>query len=112
MSLDYDIRKIPDEIKILNDHLSPITECIIFATIPTDIGEITEGNYKEFYMRWRLFNVAVQDLDKPLGVLPVDLNDIRQHIGLKTNVWTLTRRQWLTQRLSKFMSDPIHKGGI
>lgn len=111
MSLDYDIRSIPDNVKYKGNHMSPITTCIIFATIPVDIGEISIDNYKEFYMRYCLFNTANNCLYSGFSAVPAfSLADVKNHIGLKTNVYGLTRRVWVIKRLGQqYITEALNR---
>jgi len=110
MSLDWSLSKIEDyedlcwkatgemseEGKPLY-RLNPITESIIFACMPIDLGDITEDNYHEFYQRYAIW-CAVK------GLTPYfTLNDVRDHIGLKCNVANMTLHSWMTKRLKWFM---------
>lgn len=77
--------------------LNPITNMLVWATIEIGIGEITEKNYHEFWMRMamcdginglRVIDVETDDD----GVVTksrrsITLEEVKQHIGLKTNVF-------------------------
>ncbi len=82
MSLDYKLTKIKDFHNVCLDNaknVKPITTAIIFGTMSTGIGEITEKNYVEFYHRYAMVNAGHN--------LPFTLQDVRNHIGLSTNVF-------------------------
>lgn len=109
MSLNYDLTKIEDHVNVCYDlvdegndtfDMKAVTQAIIFATIPIDMGEITEENYLEFWLRYKLW--AASYIGQPFG-LGFTVEDIHDHIGLKVNVSTMTRHAWLTKRLSEFM---------
>ena len=73
-----------------------LTTLIAFTTMAVDIGEITEANAEEFYCRACLIN----DLYASASALPpeeITIADIKAHIGLRTNVITLTRAKWLAK---------------
>lgn len=64
--------------------LNPVTEYLIFSTMSVGMGEITEANWEEFYARevlqWHVY-----------GGLKVTPEQVRQHIGLKTNASPITK---------------------
>ena len=62
------------------------------------IGEITQINYKDVYLRHLFMN----KLSTISNVMPVTLDDVRKNIGLKTNVANETKSKWLN-RISKSM---------
>lgn len=75
---------------------APLTTLIAFTTMTIDIGEITAENAEEFYCRACLMN----DLFASASIVPpteITLADIKAHIGLRTNVLTLTRAKWLAK---------------
>jgi len=113
MSLDYDLTEIEDSASVCYDlvdeandtfQMKSVTQNIIFATIPVDIGHITEDNYLDFWLRYKLWAASYVSEKFHLGFT---LEDIHNHIGLKTNVSTMTKHTWLTKRLSEFMD--LHK---
>lgn len=66
----------------------PMTERIYFVTLVTDLGEITESNYGEFYARVKVYELITGD-DY------ITLEDIKRRIGLTTNVSNRTSAQFL-----------------
>jgi hypothetical protein len=99
MSLDYSFKNIDgyEELCYEGDDLSPVTKALVFATMSTHIGEITEKSYEEFYARLHTFEklhgpfVSYSD-----GPKHITLDQVKAHIGLKTNVFPeKTRNQWL-----------------
>lgn len=71
----------------------PTTERIYFLTLVTDLGEITNTNYGEFYARIKVYEAIVgEDL--------ITLADIKRRIGLETNVSNRTSAQFL-KRMSE-----------
>ena len=75
---------------------NPLTTTIAFFTMSADIGEITAENAEEFYCRCALLNdlYASASIERPVEIT---IDDIRAHIGLRTNVLTLTRAKWMTK---------------
>lgn len=87
MSLNWDLRAI--ESRDLSEEGLRVTESLIWGTMATGIGEITEENWAEFHAR--LAFAAKLD-----GIEAVSPQKVRAHIGLKTNVFpNKTRAQWL-----------------
>ena len=93
MSLTYDLTKISQEIQE-SEKMSDTTYRMIWATLMVDIGIITTDNAEEFLARTML-------MDSLYGTKPFTLDEVRAHIGLKTNVPTLTRAKFL-KKVSKF----------
>jgi hypothetical protein len=71
----------------------PMTERIYFVTLVTDLGEITESNFGEFYARVKVYEAITGDNY-------ITLADIKRRIGLETNVSNRTSAQFL-KRMSE-----------
>ncbi len=89
MSLNFDISKIAENVKHNRDgSISLVTRTMIFATMNTGIGEITEDNAAEFYARastWEsVFGAARGSQSGDIFITP---QEVRDHIGLTTNVF-------------------------
>lgn len=67
------------------------TEWLIFATMSTGIGAITEATAPEFFARLE----TLQSMDNTVPDGRINAADVKQHIGLTTNVSPMTRAQWL-----------------
>jgi hypothetical protein len=99
MALNIDISRIANHetVCFVGDgearEWSATTRSIGFLTMSTDIGEITEANAEEFYIRASLLCDLYGGNSRDGGV--PSLADIRAHIGLRSNVLTLTRAKWL-----------------
>ena len=99
MSLDWDVSKVADDVRLTQDPetgdavMNPVTNAIIWATIAVGIGEITEKNAREFYTRlhaWELSlgaYLTMADDDGKRRDYLITPEDIRAHIGLRTNVF-------------------------
>jgi len=74
------------------------TQTIIFGTMVVDLGEITEKNYIEWWQRYNMW-CAIK------GIKVIDLELVKAHIGLRTNVVTLATHTWMTKRVRQFMQD-------
>ena len=95
MSLDYKLTDIEDyEEKCWGcetrgeDYMNMKTEVLIFATMVIDLGEITEKNCIEFYTRMMMYSMINGCYDS------ITLEDVKAHIGLKTNVPDKTKAKW------------------
>lgn len=106
MSLDFRLTAIKGWETLCRDedrNIRPKTEAIIFATMSTGIGLITEKNYIEFYLR-----VAAADAMSqwPGRVDPITLEDVKAHIGLQTNVFGQeARTKWLKRHMDGAISE-------
>ena len=87
------------------DILNGLTEVVIFATIFVGMSSITEKNYKGFHKRLKEFEVAsgmkgllVENKNGTEGKerkerMPT-LEEIKLHVGLKTNAGEQTSKKW------------------
>jgi hypothetical protein len=100
MSLNWDLSGIKNQKELcwveagLNPHgqpqvkMHPTTETLIFLMLAIEIGEITEKNWEEWFVRARVW-------EKAMGALrhdgkedfPTTPEEVKAHIGLKTNVF-------------------------
>jgi hypothetical protein len=113
MSLDWNLSKIANHNTLCwredgkNDAgetrytLAPRTHTLIFAMMAIDIGTITEKNAVQVYTRiaaWEsLFGVMCRmwdDTTQRAELVPCTLDDVRAHIGLRTNVTTKSDALW------------------
>ena len=99
MSLNYRFDKCK-ALMVMTDEqrevIWPTTQSIIFQTISNGMGEITEENAEEFFIR--------QDIWCRLNAFtPIPPEAIVQHIGLTTNVSPMTRAAWTR----KTMADAV-----
>jgi hypothetical protein len=99
MALHWDVSKIDDHEKLCyteNDdgtfNVRPVTDNLIFGTMAVDIGGITDENAQEFYIRMCEYSAA-SGFD-----VPVSLEDVRRHIGLRTNVGSTKPGRWAQWR--------------
>lgn len=106
MSLNWKIDKIKDYktkcwIKYSpggKEQLNPVTEVLIWACMAVDLTGITEQNCIEFYTRLSVYedtfgaflHSVEGEGDKPVKQ-PITLQDVRDHIGLSTNVSNKSR---------------------
>ena len=113
MSLSIDVAKVYDwknycYIKVQDettgeeyDEYNPVTKYLAWGSMAIGIGEITQLNYKEVYLRHDFMN-RLSGYPRGTNQLPVTLEDVRKNIGLKTNVTHEPKGKWLN-RISKSM---------
>ena len=77
---------------------NPATKYLAWGSMAIGIGEITQINYKDVYLRHLFMN----KLSTISNVMPVTLDDVKKNIGLKTNVTHESKAKWLS-RISKSM---------
>lgn len=119
MALTWDLTKIRDrEVKYPADQegrQNVVTYSLIWATLLTGIGEITETTAAEFYARihaWEAMHGAFihgKDEDTQEWVtMPITAEQVRDHIGLRTNVFPMeTRAKWVKRMLSQRMDEYV-----
>lgn len=83
--------------------LAPLTEALIFATVGVGIGEITDQDWPEFYGRLKItekfYGHLLYEDSKPYKITP---EDVRSHIGLKTNVFPKEPRTTFYSKVLKW----------
>lgn len=113
MSLDWNLSRIADHETLCwrndgtNDageplyRLAPRTDMLIWAMMAIDIGAITETNAVQVYTRieaWeKLFGAMCRmwdDTTQRAELVPCTIDDVRAHIGLRTNVSTKSDAAW------------------
>ena len=98
MSLDWSISDCDnwEEIALNQDVEGPITDAIIWGSMITKLGEITEDNWAEWYARYVIWN-RVLCFDNDL-----EAKDFHRRIGLSTNVFPAeSRSKWLNGVIKK-----------
>lgn len=123
MALNFDVSGIrnyqvvtthPEDVGKENQRWHPVTEALIFASMEVDLCMIAEGNVEEWAWRlglmqcikgpWLLLN------DKPLKL---KLGDIQTHIGLRTNVSTISNRwTWARRKLGNVSIRDLNMEGL
>lgn len=103
MSLNWNIEGCADPDALLTEDQRPITDAMIWATLFTGIGKITEKNVAEFYARLVVGRYWQGD-----NALPYE--EVRKYIGLSTNVFPEeTRAKWLKRMIGGRMDDLVRK---
>lgn len=125
MSLNWNVSNIADSNAVCFRHfeedgepqreLKQSTHQLIFLTMVVGMGRITESNYKEFYKRVALFerlHGCVQVVFAVRGKFvdaPYTLEDIRQHIGLTTNVSEEKPAAWRKRIIESWERDLVNE---
>ena len=102
MSLDWEITNIKnwEEIAMNQEVEGDITEQIVWSSLITKLGNITEDNWTEWYARYHLWN-RVHDFDNNL-----EAKDFHRRIGLTTNVFPAeSRSKWLNGVIKKQLKE-------
>lgn len=97
MALNWNIEKIRDY-KDLDENWA-VTEALIWATMIVGLGEITEKNYKKFYIR--LHEIEIYNgsyLNRNSNPAYISLADVERHIGLHTNAGNKSDADWRRQQ--------------
>lgn len=110
MSLNFDLTRIKDYETVcwkINEqgerYMDPVTNALIWYTMTLDLGEILPRNVDEWYIRMWIN-------DKLFGPLastgkPITLDELMTHQGLRTNVVTRTRNQWMLRMKNSLYAD-------
>ena len=91
--------------------MASATHALIFLTMSVGMGAITEKNWTEFYARVRAEEKLhgarrTQKLvDGKWVDCPITAQDVKDHIGLSTNVSRMTEAQWRKSLLERFVRD-------
>ena len=127
MALHYNITGIPESITTSpfnKDEWHPVTHYLMFTTMTIGMGEITKKNAPEFFRRvaiiQKLYGPALTYLD-PLDdsrkEIFITFEDVKNHIGLKTNVGTISRTDFnkkafdilARDAMASYVDDSAHK---
>lgn len=114
MSLNWDISKIAnkdtvcfrqnaDEGRVLRG----LTERLIWGTLAVDLGRITKQNIVEWEERLQMLGRVYQD-DAWTSITRAQL---REHIGLETNVITQTRAAFM-KKMSKALQREAREAAV
>jgi len=110
--VDSPARGITKGDKILN----PLTEGLIFATIVVGMGQLDKEGLDEFFARVSLYEKVngafMQEVSKEgeYRDRPFTLDDLKAHVGLRTNVTYEPRSEWLERILQRHFPtlEPAH----
>ena len=90
------------------DQWHPVTVALIWHTLGTGIGTITEANADEVYARIRLIeSLHGASLRNAEGEQPITMEDVQRHIGLHTNASFTdeSRAKFLKRQAASFLDD-------
>lgn len=105
MALQWDSTKcIPPEPVDDNDHNG--RELMIWGSVFTDMGEITEKNVDEWVFRIRFLEEIGASVSKE--PIPGLEGLVRRWIGLKMNVFTETRKKWMNKRMKRIEDKVVN----
>ena len=110
MSLDYDFTNVRDW-ETLHGGLKELQDCtaeealeyhkssyLAFACMAVEMGQVTEANYQEFWIRLSLYQGMNGSFFKFNGKeIYYSLKDVHRRIGYSTNVFTETRTHYLSK---------------
>ena len=115
MSLDWDLSAIPNHKELWMEagknekgeqkyKLKPTTETLIWMCMGIDIGEITQKNWEEWFLRTRVWEMAMGAL-RSAGkdqhfITP---EEVKAHIGLKTNVFPKSTAAAFAKKLVRML---------
>ena len=100
MALNWNVENIKNYKKVCwnKEELNPITNTLIWGCMNVDIGEITDKNWKDFYLRIHLSELwGGSFLTNENGAYYITKQDVFNHIGLSTNVGFKSRSKWLNK---------------
>jgi hypothetical protein len=100
----------PNNGVVVGDRLiSPLTNCLILASISVELGGITESNADQWYARLRVVQKLFGQLMIQGDGTPYEItaDDVRAHIGLSVNVAPVTDMKWRTKQMNYALNDGV-----
>ena len=110
MPLNYDYSSVKKSTKVWEPdgtfddkgvemgYMTEVLNTLIWATSAVGLSDITEKNWKDFYTRMKIMGKdrSLLRKDKNGGyTVPINAQEVKDHIGLTTNATTLTKLQFL-----------------
>ena len=119
-----DHRAISDGLVLGQQYLAPVTNALIWGALAVGVPEITHRNWQEYWGRFyiydRLTGISMmprqvngdwmRDEAGKISLSPITAQDVRDHIGLTTNVSSMTGPAFLA-RLMQHVKDNHSKVG-
>ena len=108
MALNWNIEKIQNYKKMCwdGDNLNPVTNTLIWGCMSVGMSEITDKNWKDFYLRINfLEKMGGTYLTNENGNYYITKKDVYNHIGLSTNVSNESRSKWLNRYFKREEND-------
>ncbi len=121
MSLNWDLTQIENYKEVCWEKneddtttLNPVTESLIWLTMGIGWGKITEENQAEFYCRVSLYEKLFGTMlsywkDGKKVSVAITPEDVRNHIGLSTNVGKETDAAWRKRIIQNFVREQGNK---
>lgn len=98
MALTFDLREVEN-----HEALDPQkTQVLIFSTMAVGIGKITEDSYKEYWDRLQVLHAVYGDTG-------LTEDDVRQHVGLETNVFPKVSARKFQSNMAKSALERLLK---
>lgn len=109
MALSYDFTTVKgiDELHKDEDERA-ISHSLIWATMSVGIGDLTEKNLEEFYIRVKFLERDGTFMNSHDKEYPFTLEMLRKRVGLRTNVGYESRSAWL-KRQTKYALENIER---
>lgn len=88
--------------------MNVVTQTVVFSTMFVGIGTLDEANLPEFWARVDLYQRIVGPL--VTQTRPLTLEDLRAHLGLRTNVFPKEpRAKWLSRIAKRTMDGSAYE---
>lgn len=103
MSLDFNVSAIADYANVttapthegMPERWHPVTDGLVWASIACGYCEITEKNLDEVWERVRMWQKVIGAFQSGnQGDVPTTKEDVRRHIGLRTNASRKTKKEF------------------
>lgn len=96
MALTWDLTRVPEKTWKYPNRLNPTTEALIWFSIMTGIAEITAKNAAEVFNRISFYEKLEGAMLQDGGgdKYPITFEQVRAHIGLRTNASPKTKGQF------------------
>lgn len=109
MALSYDFTDVEGIEELHNDENErAISHSLIMATMSVGIGDLTEDNLQEFYVRIKFLERDGTFMNANDKEYPFTLEMLRKRVGLRTNVGYENRAPWL-KRQTKYALENIER---
>lgn len=110
MALHWDVSKVLDRLEKYpptEDSMNGVTYALIMLTMPMGMGQITEQNAAEFYARVHFYEKLAGPMlrDGQGNDVYITAANVRDHVGLSTNVGLESRAAWLKRMGPRFMDE-------
>jgi hypothetical protein len=113
MDLTWDITRVRDyqELMLPSSALTPVTEALVWASTAIDLGHISQALIVEWRFRTAFFTKLFGTPFILRGNEPSAFTEeeLLRHIGLRTNVETLSRPAFMHKCLTGVEMEVIHQ---